>query len=107
MQINFSAKILDLKGEVINDGADDLTLGSISCTALVSSYPDEPNLPADEKVKRFRLAQVAVDGGVQEVKLEDIAALKKLIGRAFGPLVVGRAFDIIEPPTKPVSGPEG
>lgn len=98
MQIDFSAKIKDLKGAVMKDGDSDVTLGAISCTALFALYPDEQNLAAEEKVKRFRLAQSAVDGGVQDIPVDDVAALKKLIGRAFNPLVVGRAFDIIDPP---------
>jgi hypothetical protein len=30
-----------------------------------------------------------------------VALMKKLIGKAFAPLIVGRAFDIIEPPATP------
>jgi hypothetical protein len=51
------------------------------------------------KVKRFRLAEVASKGGQQELAVEDVALLKQLIGKCFAPLVVGRAYDIIEPPS--------
>jgi len=50
-------------------------------------------------VKRFRLAEIAAKGGAQEMKVDDVALMKKLIGKAFAPLIVGRAFDIIEPPS--------
>jgi hypothetical protein len=56
-------------------------------------------LAAEEKVKRFRLAEIAAKGGEREVKVEDAALIKALIGKAFAPLVVGRAYDIIEPPS--------
>ena len=48
------------------------------------------------KVKRFRLAEVASKGGQQELAVEDVALIKTLIGKAFAPLIVGRAFDIID-----------
>jgi hypothetical protein len=56
-------------------------------------------LAAEEKVKRFRLAEIAAKGGEREVKVEDVALIKTLIGKAFAPLVVARAYDIIEPPS--------
>jgi hypothetical protein len=30
-----------------------------------------------------------------------VALIKKLIGKAFAPLIVARAYDIIEPPAMP------
>jgi hypothetical protein len=50
-------------------------------------------------VRRFRLAEIAARGGEREVKVEDVALIKQLLGKAFAPLVVGRAYDIIEPPS--------
>ena len=99
MKIDFSAVIKDLAGEAVKDGDKDATLGRVACTALLASYADEQNLAAEDKVKRFRLAEIAAKGGEREVKVEDVALIKQLIGKAFAPLVVGRAYDIIEPPS--------
>ena len=99
MKVDFSAKLLDIKGEEIKDGNDVLTLGAASCTALLATFPGEQDLDGASKVKRFRLAEKAVKGSIQELTIEDVAELKRLLGKAFGPLVVGRAYDIIEPPT--------
>jgi hypothetical protein len=33
-------------------------LGRVACTALLASYADEQNLPAEDKVKRFRVAEI-------------------------------------------------
>jgi len=98
MKVDFDSKITDLRGEALRgeDGSD-VTLASVSCTALLASYPDEQNLVPDAKVRRFRLAQQAIAGGEQDVKAEDVVELKNVLGKAYGPLVVGRAFDIIEP----------
>jgi hypothetical protein len=99
MKIDFSAVIKDLDGGAVKDGDYDATLGRVACTALLASYADEQNLPAEDKVRRFRLAEIAAKGGEREVKVEDVALIKTLTGKAFAPLVVARAYDIIEPPS--------
>jgi hypothetical protein len=99
MKIDFSAIIKDLDGDAVKDGERDATLGRVACTALLATYADEQNLVAEDKVKRFRLAEIASKGGEQEIKVDDVALIKKLIGKAFAPLIVARAYDIIEPPS--------
>ena len=99
MKIDFSAAIKDFDGDAVKDGDKEATLGRVACTALLASYADEQNLPAEDKIKRFRQAETAAKGGAQEMKVDDVALMKKLIGKAFAPLIVGRAFDIIEPPS--------
>lgn len=96
MKLNFSTAIRDLQDQPIIEGGNPLTLGSIACNALLTVHQDEALLPAEEKVKRFRMAQAAVKGGEQDCAVEDVASLKKLIGKLYGPLVVGRVFEIIE-----------
>jgi hypothetical protein len=98
MKIDFSAAIKDFDGDAVKDGDKEATLGRVACTALLASYADEQNLSAEDKVKRFRLAEIAAKGGAQEVKVDDVALMKKLIGKAFAPLIGGRAYDLIEPP---------
>jgi hypothetical protein len=98
MKIDFSAVIKDLDGDAVKDGERDATLGRVACTALLASHADEQNLPAEDKVKRFRLAEVAAKGAQAELQVEDVALIKTLIGKMFAPLIVGRAYDIIEPP---------
>jgi len=101
MKIDFSSVIKDLDGDAVKDGEKDATLGRVACAALLASYADEQNLPTEDKVKRFRLAEVTSKGGEQEIKIDDVALIKKLIGKAFAPLIVARAYDIIEPPAMP------
>jgi len=98
MKIDFSAVIKDLDGDAVKDGEKDATLGGVACSALLASYADEQGLPAEDKVRRFRLAETAAKGGEQEIKVEDVALIKQLIGKMFAPLIVGRAYDLIEPP---------
>jgi hypothetical protein len=98
MKIDFSAVIKDLDGEAVKDGDKDATLGRVACSALLASYAAEQNLAAEDKVRRFRLAETAAKGGEQEIKVEDVALIKQLIGKMFAPLIVARAYDLIEPP---------
>jgi hypothetical protein len=97
MRVNLSAVIRDLKGEVIKDGKNDLTLSTVCCGALLTPLPDETNLSADEKVRRFKLAVKLCDGGQQDLSSEEITMLKQLVGKVYPPLTVGRAFEILDP----------
>lgn len=97
MKINFAAPIRDIKGEPIVENEKAVTLGSVSCQALLASYPDEPNLSGKEKAERFVLGVLFSLEQEEDISVEDVALLKKLIGKAYGPLVVGRAYEIIEP----------
>ena len=96
MKINFAAPIKDIKGEPIVENEKPVTLGSVSCQALLATYPDEQNLSGKEKVERFTLAACCSNESEADISVEDVALLKKLIGKAYGPLVVGRAYEIID-----------
>jgi hypothetical protein len=100
MRIDFDTIIRDLKGEPIKDSAGDFTLSMASCSALLSPYPDEQDLDPKDKVRRYKLATKITDGGEVDLSVEEIADLKKLIGKAFPPLVVGRAYEILDPEPK-------
>lgn len=100
MKLDFSAKIPDQNDKPIDDGGKELTLGGVSCTALLATFPDEQNLTPDKKVARFQLALLAAKGGEQDVTPEQFTELKGLIGKAFGPLIVGRAYEILDAAAK-------
>lgn len=110
MKIDFSTVLNDLKGVPLKDGLppaegqedkrEELTLGSVVCSALLATYPDENNLDPKVKFQRFKLAEKASDGGEQELTVEDAAEIKKLLGKAWGPLVMGRAYEILDPPSE-------
>lgn len=95
MKIDFGAVIRDIRGEPVGEGEKKLTLGAVSCQALLGTYADEKALAAQEKVKRFTLAALCSNDSEAELSAEDVVRLKELIGKAYGPLVVGRAYEII------------
>lgn len=100
MKINFSAILLDLHdkplmqpvatpGEIPSTPA---TLAWVSSEALLRATEEKDG---QRKYKLYALAMKVGAGGDVDLKAEDIALLKKLIGEQFAPLVVGRAFDLL------------
>jgi hypothetical protein len=97
MKIDLDALILDLHGKPLPNGGDaSMTLGETIATAMIAIAPDDQSLSGDEKMRMFRLAQLAVKGGAQDIKTEDLAMLKTRVGKMYGPLIVGRVYDLIE-----------
>jgi hypothetical protein len=80
-------------------GGKTITVGVMASRALNLSFPDEDKLPAEEKVQRFTLACRVLrskDGLPVDLVAEDIALVKKCVGKAFGPLIVGQVFPVFE-----------
>lgn len=97
-KINFGTELLDIRGVAPIKNADGaaVTLRDVALQALNANYQDEQHLAASEKVRRFQLAVKIANSDCLELESEDIAALKALIGKAWNPLAVGRAFEILE-----------
>lgn len=119
MKIDFTAKILDLSGETIlapaipgrKDEPRDFILRDVCTNALLSmamrAAPDGNFYPAEaidgkEKIRRYRLAD-KIFGTLEPItlKAEDVVLLKDRIAAIYGPLIMGRAWDLIEPQTEP------
>lgn len=73
------------------------TLGKAATTALFGSYQDEPNLAGEEKFKRATLAMRLKDAKDYTPTAEDIATIKKLVAKAFAPIVVMRVWRAVDP----------
>ena len=96
--INFtqSFKMLDGTDVKLPDGKV-ATLKFFACEVLQMSFQDEQNLPAQDKCKRWLLAtRIYANPEKIDLEAEDIAELKKLIGKAYGPLVVAQALAMLE-----------
>jgi hypothetical protein len=96
MKINFDKILKDFEGKPIPaaDGKSAVLRG-IVIDALLATYKDEQNLTGEEKLKRYLLAE-KVHKKEDDLAIEEIASLKKLIGKAFAPLIVGQAWQILE-----------
>lgn len=100
MEIDFSQGMKNFDGTVATDREKPLTLGAVSTEALLAVFQDEQSLPGEEKAKRYELAMRILKGGRLELSVEEAAELKRLIGKAFAPLIVGQAFRMIEGKTE-------
>ena len=93
----------DPMGVVVTEGEGEeekavmapVTLLRICKRALMATFEDEKKLDGVEKLKRWTLAQ-KINGGNTEVESEDVTMLKTLIGKGWGPGVVGPAYTILE-----------
>lgn len=80
---------------------ENLTIGNAITQALLMGKADGTN--AKENITRYHLAKKVYDGGVQEVKSEEIELAKKAVGQIFGPLVVGQVADWCDKDYEPKS----
>jgi len=72
------------------------TLGAVCVAALLGAYADEQSLSGEEKFRRYQLAGRIHAGGIQDVSAEEVAQLKKLIGKNWPPAVLGPAYEALE-----------
>jgi hypothetical protein len=97
--IDFTKQLTDLKGSPLL-GADKtpMTLGEVAATALETSMEQDRQVPADQKVKQDLLARNIYRCKSCSLSVEDIALIKARINMMYGPLIVGQAFKILDPP---------
>lgn len=99
-EINFGAALTDADGEPIKEGEKALTLGRASLMALTLTLPDDANMTGEEKFKLGQLASRVYTDKTVDLSAEEVATLKKRIGKAFNSLVVFRAWPLLDPPGK-------
>ena len=100
MKINFDATLHELDGTPIIESMDKkepMTLARASVMALTGRYQDE-QLAGTESFKRYQLAKKVHKGGVVELTAEDISLVKMVMGKAFGPAVIGPCYELLESP---------
>lgn len=96
MRRDFSLSILDLDGKEIEEGGKKVTLCTVALSALLTTVPGE-SITGQDKADRMQLA-MKINKRPREVDLtaEQMAMIKRLIGATFGPLAVGRAYELLE-----------
>lgn len=104
--VDFAAPIMQLDGVTPlreqGDKGKILTLGDVAETALLSTFPDEQNLKADDKIKRFTIAKKIEDQRKDPtLTADDIALIKSLIAKAYNPLVTGNSWKLLDPASVP------
>lgn len=98
--IDVTQVVKDFDGEAINVGEDEdeqaLTLRLVCTRALTALFRDE-NIPGEDKLKRAILAERIYMQDEVELKAEEISMVKFLVGKFYAPLVVMRAFRMLDP----------
>jgi hypothetical protein len=98
MKIDFSGQITNLANQPVKDEAEKpLTLGSVAIAALLNNMPGDDALSAEKKVTLAVIAQQVHNAeGEVSLSVEDVALVKERIGKAYGPLVVMKAYQLID-----------
>ena len=94
---DFSVALTDFNGRPLaTEGGPALTLREAVTTALVAPYKDET--PSGmEKVRRWQLAMKIQATHDIELTADDIALVKSLVAKAYGPMIVGQVWSILDP----------
>ena len=74
----------------------DITLGIVSTRALLTP---EQNLQPEDSQKRGQLALSVYRSAGAQLTAEEVALIKKRIAAVYGPLIVARAFPLLDPAT--------
>ena len=98
MKANVMVKFVTLDGVDMSrmvDGKErDVLLRDVCENALLE---DDRGSDGGEKMKRFKLAEKIHLYEDVNLSAEDVTLLKELIGKLYGPLVVGQAYKILDP----------
>lgn len=109
MKVNVTAVLLDLEGIPLRDAAVATSTGAIlrperdftlrkACTeALQANGLVGDALDGEERYRRYQLAIKIMSEDLPDLSAEEIAKLKRVIGLAFGAVVVGRSYEILDP----------
>lgn len=98
MLIDFDLILLDIRDQPMKqedpdrqqDDLDDLTLRAVCVGALLSM---DQSCEGKEKFKRWGLAKRIQDTkGPVDLTVSELAKVRTLVGKAYGPIVVGQAW---------------
>ena len=109
MVVDFKKPILNIDGEpaskydVNGKPNGNLLLSAVSTNALLSRFEDEKTISGEDMVKRYDLAIKIHNAPIPglEVSPEEIVLLRMLIAKGNGPLVCGRAWELLEASSAP------
>ncbi len=74
-----------------------MTLKGATLQALMTILEDDRNISGEDKVKRSMLANRIYSNPENiDLTVEEISDIKKLIGKVFGPIIVGQCWELLE-----------
>lgn len=84
-------------GDTSCEHCPELTLGNAISHALLYSYPDEKDLPWEQKYARSELATKIRNSSTIVLSAAEIVTIKILMNKMYNTLVVGDAAKLLEP----------
>jgi hypothetical protein len=103
LALDFTTKLTTLDGADLQDQQgkpDPTSLAKVAENALLTVYPDEATDPKREmeSAHRYGVAKTIHDNPKDpKLSIEDLALVKKLILKAYAPLIGGQAAQLIDP----------
>jgi hypothetical protein len=100
---DFTTKLTTLEGGDLQDREgkpDPTTLAKVAENALLTSYADEAQNPQreTESIHRYEMARKIHEHPTDpHLSLDELATVKKLILKAYGPLIGGQSAMLIDP----------
>jgi len=105
MIIDFTQVLKDLDGKpirgkkIVEDGKvvgdEDATLRFICSDVLLAELQDEKS-SGEDKIRRYELAKAIYNCDEMDLKVEDIALIKRRVGKIHFPLIVGITSEMLE-----------
>ncbi|MDQ7799572.1 MAG: hypothetical protein RDU76_11635 [Candidatus Edwardsbacteria bacterium] len=96
MKVNLSAILLSINGEQIKQAEVVQTVGTIAVEALQIFDTRDTAISGDEKAKRWKLACRIHGQAEAEISIEEAKLIKDLVGKYYGPVIVGQVWDALE-----------
>jgi hypothetical protein len=96
MKLNLTSPLYDLTSQpLIGEGGAPLLLRTVLQNAALATLPDDQGLSGADKARLYRLA-IEANAGEVEWPVEDVSLLKQRVGAAYGPIVVGQVWPLLE-----------
>jgi hypothetical protein len=96
--------ILDIEGNPIEESNRTIVLRDLCINALLR---DEKDSTPKDKLDRFLLAMLIKAKRRPKLRSEDVTLIKDRIAAIYPPLLVGRAYELLDPAAVKYLGEEG
>ncbi len=102
MKVDFNPNLVNLRSKSIKLEIDgilvDATLRDACVEALLCLFESDRQEEGKPKYERWQLASELMKSvsGIVELTVEDIATIKKRVGKRYGPTIVGPVYNLLE-----------
>lgn len=98
MKINFKQELGTFNGtRLMYDEKTPWTLQTACVESLGAIYRDEQSVAAEEKFKRYMLAEKIINATkTTDFTIDEVSMLRTMVGKHPSPIIVGRVWEILE-----------